>query len=67
MTDVEKKAMGIDFAGDVYCIFDHKTHERRCDYIMDDMEFHRLAISADEGTEVGKAIVPQKRAKTSIN
>ena len=54
MTDGEKIALAIEFPGDVYCVFDHKSHERRCDFIMDDMAFHRLTVAADEGTEVGQ-------------
>ena len=51
MTDAEKSALQIEQKGDFYCVFDHKTHETRCDFILDDMEFWHLVLSGDEGTE----------------
>lgn len=52
MTDAEKKAFEIEREGEYFCIFDHRTHERRCDFIYDDNSFFHLCMAADEGTEV---------------
>jgi len=51
MTDAEKKAFQTERQGDYFCIFDHRTHERSCDYIYDDNAFFHLCMAADEGTE----------------
>ena len=57
MTEDEKKAFGILSPGNFYCIFDHKTFERTCDFIASDKDFFHLSFSADDGTEAGLNLV----------
>ena len=51
MTETEKKAFEVNRDGQYFCVFDHRTHERHCDFILDDGFFH-LCMAADEGAEV---------------
>ena len=57
LTEMEKSALGLDPEIwrnlKIHMIHDHKTLERRLDFYPRDSSFHKLAMSADEGTEAG--------------